>query len=115
MNKIAFRLILTAVVIVIAASALFVAVGLMKKPGSRVVILSDGEVIETIDLSSSPDREFVIETELRSNTIRIKDGRISVIDADCPDRTCVSMGELSSELTPIVCLPHRLIIRFIGD
>lgn len=112
MNKGSFRLILAAVLTVLAASSVFIAVKLTKEPSGIVVISIDGEIIETIDLSGAPDREFEVKTELGSNTVRIKDGRISVVDADCPDRTCVRMGELVSELEPIVCLPHRLIIRF---
>ena len=45
----------------------------------------------------------------------IKDRQIRVKDADCPDKTCVGMGWLSSSSMPIVCLPHKLVIQFTDD
>lgn len=79
---------------------------------NTVQIISDGRVIESIDLSSSDDREIVVAYEGRTNTIEIKDGKIRVIDAECPDHTCMRMGALKSAALPIVCLPNRLVIAF---
>lgn len=79
---------------------------------STVDILSDGKKIESVALSSSPDRTITVEYEGRTNTIEIKDGRIRVIDADCPDHTCMRMGYLESAALPIVCLPNHLVITF---
>ncbi len=77
-----------------------------------VKITSDGKLVELIDLEKSADRIFTIENELGKNTIKIQDSKISIIESDCPDKICISMGELKSELIPIVCLPHKLIISF---
>lgn len=90
----------------------------MLRPSDKqmVEIVSDGQVLYTIDLSDTEDREIVIPysegTYKSSNTIQIKDGTIRVQDALCPDRTCVKMGKLTSESLPIVCLPNHLTIRF---
>lgn len=75
-------------------------------------IVVDGKVVEKIDLSSAEDRVFRIETDNGWNEITIKGGQISITDADCPDHTCVKTGILRSEYVPIVCLPHKLIIRY---
>ena len=45
------------------------------------------------------------------NRIEVEPGRLRVAAADCPDRICVSQGWLSDQSVPIVCLPHRLIIK----
>ena len=71
-----------------------------------VEIVRDGEVIEKLDLNSEKDRTFRIEDEKGWNEVTIKDGHISITDADCPDHTCVKTGELRSEYVPIVCLPQ---------
>ena len=87
-------------------------------PKSTVRILSHGEVIETVDLSAAEDRTFEIRTDEGVNTIEISDHRIRILSADCPDKTCVNMGWLSGSGTPIVCLPHHLVIEFtdsVGD
>lgn len=77
-----------------------------------VEIVADGEVVERIDLASAEDRVFRVESGGGWNEIAIRDGEISVTDADCPDKTCVKTGVLRSEYVPIVCLPHKLIIRY---
>lgn len=46
------------------------------------------------------------------NILEVKDGRISCIEANCPDLTCVHiapMGE-GTDGIPIACLPHGMII-----
>lgn len=54
---------------------------------------------------------MVIGDETGGNTLRIEPGRICVVRADCPDQTCVNMGWLSHGAMPVVCLPHRIVIR----
>lgn len=78
-----------------------------------VVIEQDKKIIEKIDLSDySEAKEIEISCADGTNTILIENGQIRIIDADCPDQTCVKMGVLRSSALPIVCLPHHLVIRF---
>ena len=91
------------------AGSLFV---ILKPHGQTVEIIQDGKTLYTINLDSSDDRTIVTEYQGSQNVIRIQNHQIYVEDADCPDRTCVSMGVLKSEASPIVCLPNRLMIRF---
>ena len=80
---------------------------------SRVVeIVQDGTVIKIIDLDRiTAEESFTVPApDGGSNTVTVQPGRICVSSADCPDKICVQRGWLS-EGTPIVCLPHRLIIR----
>lgn len=85
---------------------------LLSPPKKNVNIIQDGTVLYTIDLSKEKDRSFIVEYNGSSNTIEIKDGRIRVSDAECPDKTCVHTGWLSSSAMPIVCLPNHLIIEY---
>ena len=79
---------------------------------NTVRIVSDGEVLYSIDLSTADDRVIEIPYGEHSNTVEIKDHRIRMKDADCPDQTCVNTGWLTSSAMPIVCLPHHLVIEF---
>lgn len=84
-------------IIGIVAAAVFLAAGAAvfqsaAPSGQRVRIVSNGRLIETVDLSVSPDREITVENELGRNVISIEDHRIHVTDADCPDHTCVKSG-----------------------
>ena len=82
-------------------------------PSSQTVeIISGGEVLYTIDLSNTPDRIIRVEQGGGCNVIEITGGKIHVSEADCPDKTCVNMGFLQGG-APIVCLPNRLVIRYV--
>lgn len=82
---------------------------------NTVNITRDGRVLYSFDLSETEDREIVIPYGDSSNTVEIKDGKIRVKSAECPDKTCVNMGWLSSQGMPIVCLPNHLVIEFADD
>ena len=77
-----------------------------------VTIKQDGKTLMTLRLSEEKDRTFVLPYGNSSNTIEIEDGRIRVKEAQCPDKTCVHTGWLSSSAMPIVCLPNHLVISF---
>ena len=79
---------------------------------NKVLIRRDGEVLYSLDLSKEKNRTFVIRYGGSSNTIEIRDGRIRVLEAECPDKVCVRTGWLSSSAIPIVCLPNHLEISF---
>ena len=79
---------------------------------SFVRVLSDGKTVYSGDLSLASDTVFDVEYQGHVNTVEIKDHRIRVLSADCPDKTCVNMGWLKSSAMPIVCLPHKLVIEF---
>lgn len=103
-------------IIIIAAIFLIGIVGsaivLTAPKKSTARIISDGQIVETIDLDAAEDRTFDVSYGGHVNTVEIKDHRIRIKDADCPDKTCVNMGWLKSSSAPIVCLPHRLVIEF---
>ena len=85
---------------------------MLRRPDTREVeIVRDQEVLYRIDLNEAEDQTIVIGYEGRSNTVEIKDHRIRVSEAECPDQTCVKMGWMDSS-APIVCLPNHLLIRF---
>ncbi len=106
----------------IAAAVIIFALGiagsifaLTSSSKNLVRISQGGKTLYTIDLSLAKDDKIEIKCSEGTNIIEIKDGKIRVSDADCPDKTCVKSGWLSSSAMPIVCLPHRLIIEFCSE
>ena len=80
---------------------------------ARAEIISQGEVIRTVDLLV--DQEFSVDTPAGGhNVITVKDGQIAVTEANCPDHYCMHRGFCSGG-TEIVCLPNKLVIRFLGE
>lgn len=78
----------------------------------RAEIISNGKTVATVALSM--DQSFTVTTPEGSNTITVKDGHIGVTQASCPDHHCMDRGMCSSG-AQIVCLPNRLVIRFLAD
>ena len=79
---------------------------------SRAKITSGGKLIRVVELSI--DQEFTVQTEDGYNLITVKDGKIAVTEASCPDHYCMARGFCNSG-TQIVCLPNRLVIEFLGE
>lgn len=103
-------IIIAALLIVSAALAVFVHFG--RAGGTVANIYKDGVCIRSIDLALVTEPyTFTVADALGENTIRVEPGRICVLEADCPDRVCVAAGWLEDSASPIVCLPHRLVIR----
>jgi len=75
-------------------------------------VWSDGKLIHTLDLNV--DRVVEVKTDSGSNRIEIRDGQIAVTDADCPDHYCMDRGFCSGGVQ-IVCLPNKLVIKFVGS
>ena len=104
--------------LIIICAAVFIAaavssVVMLNAPAGDIVkIKSNGELLYTIDLSNSPDRTIIVEYNGKENTLEIKDHKIRVLEADCPDKVCVNTGWLDSPAIPIICLPNKLIIEF---
>lgn len=99
-------------VLLIVSLALTVWIAGRKAPGMVACVYSDGALIRSVDLNTVTEPfEFSVSTERGENRIRVEPGRICVTDADCRDRICVHAGWLDGSASPIVCLPHRLVIR----
>lgn len=75
-------------------------------------ISSQGQVVKTVDLRI--DQSFTVSTATGSNTVTVRDGKIAVTEASCPDHYCMDRGYCSGG-AQIVCLPNRLVIRFLGE
>lgn len=109
--------IITIFIFIVAAIfliSLILSIFILQTSQSHMVeIVQDDTVLYTFDMDQARDQEFTVYYDRgSSNTICIQNGKIRVAEAECPDKTCVGMGELYSKSLPIVCLPNHLIIRF---
>ena len=109
----------TWILLFIALAALcVVAILLMNGGGDRAVaeIIRNGETVRTIDLSrvTAPETFTVEDGAGGYNVITVEPGRIRVEDANCPDRVCVHYGWLERSRIPILCIPHKLMIRIVS-
>lgn len=107
------KFLIIAVAVLFVGSIVWIIFSNRPTDNTFVEIVQNNNVIYSFDLSKEKNRTFKIESDDGGwNEIKIENGNISISDADCPDHTCVKTGVLRSETIPIVCLPHRLVIRF---
>ena len=84
-----------------------------KAASTHAQILSDGQILKTVDLRF--DQEFTVPSPNGGhNIVTVRQGAIAVTEATCPDHYCMTRGFCDNG-TDIVCLPNRLVIRFVGE
>ncbi len=70
-----------------------------------ITVEVDGEEVARYNLSQ--EGEYLLNGG--TNTLRIENGEAYLVDATCPDHSCVKSGKVTP-MNPIVCLPNKLII-----
>lgn len=84
---------------------------LTAKKGGTVEVYVDGKLTYSYAWTKPHLRGRLRQ---RQNVVEIKDGKVSVIDADCNNRACVKSNAISKKGEQIVCLPHKLIVVIKG-
>ncbi len=78
---------------------------------TQVVIKHRGVTIKTYPLTSQLDETFLFVSGDETNTIVIKNGIVTVNEANCKDQICVKTRSISLPGEIIVCLPHQLTVE----
>ena len=89
------------------------AAALMPRSGSAVGVWQKGELVYTLDPARFGD--YTLHYEAGETVIRVDAAGIYVASADCRNQNCVRHGPLKSGGTPIVCLPERIVVRWMED
>jgi len=96
----------------------FVTTFIFKKDRNNISVFVNGEQITQIDGHridlNIPGTYTIGDTNGEYNIIEIKDHKVRCIDANCPDKICVSHGYLNPDIDNdmIVCAPHKLTIQY---
>ncbi len=72
--------------------------------GSNIYVYKDNVLIGIYP--ATQERKLRIDEH---NSLQIKDGKVRMLSADCPDKRCVKQGWTSA--LPIICLPNHLVIE----
>lgn len=81
---------------------------------TATVVIRDGEQ-NVYELPLSQDTTKTVTTDLGTNLIEIKDGRVRVEEANCPNQDCVHQGWVDAAGEQIVCLPHKLTVDIVDE
>lgn len=108
-KKADFVLMIALIVVGIASSA---AVSLSSSLGDKVVIEVKSSIYGTYSLGE--DRTIKIKSGDSTNTVRIKNGKVSMIESSCKNQICVHHSPIDKTGQSIICLPNRVVVRIEG-
>ena len=109
-KKLIADIILIASVLVVGLSV-FLIVNSTREEGNFVRVSIDGR--QVAEYSLSVDGKYSLNGG--TNVLVIKNGRVYMKYADCPDGLCVNQGEVYNVGQKIVCLPNRVMVEVVGE
>lgn len=116
MNKVKLIFISIVLVLTFVCSIFLYCINMHSSKGVQAAVYVAGEIYSVIDLSEDGlYKKYTIETEFGNNVIYVSEDGICVIEADCPDKTCINTGYSDNPAKPIICMPHRLEIVISGE
>jgi len=83
------------------------------KTNYEVKITQNTNVIRLLPLNQ--DYEEKISDGDAYNVVQIKDGKVSVTEANCANQICVRSQAISQPGETIACLPHKLLIEIVQE
>ena len=113
MNK-ATKAILAVLVLAVLASGAWIFFGKSSADNPRVVIEVDGEVYASYDMDEVKGIIPISTPNGGENRLWVQEDLVFMDEANCPDQTCVKQGVIKDSTVPIVCLPHKVIVRIEG-
>ena len=83
------------------------------KQGSIARVYQDNQLVKEVNLAKLTGEEtFRVEgADGDYNVIVFSPDGVQCSEANCPDQICVKMGIVDSDLLPITCLPHKVMIQ----
>lgn len=90
-----------------------------KKPssvGPVAAVYWNGKLADAVDLSKVEESfTRIYETpDGKKNVVEFAHGQARMLEASCPDQTCVKMGWQDGSFgIPIACIPHSVVIQFL--
>jgi hypothetical protein len=73
----------------------------------------DGKPYNRLSLNSRNDK-IKVQSSYGTNLIEIKDGKVHIEEANCPDKICVKDGFISKPGQILVCLPNKVVLQIVG-
>jgi hypothetical protein len=99
-------IILIVALLILGMAGFFFYLMRVQQPGSVVIITVDSKEYGRYDLKK--DQMIPIND---MNTVEIKDGKVRMIEADCPDKICVNHRVVEYNGESIVCLPNKVLVE----
>lgn len=96
--------------VLLAAAVLWMGIRLTHREDTGSILITvDGEEYGTWPLSENQ----IIKIN-DTNVCEIEDGKVRMVEAECPDHLCIKQGAIGANGGLIVCLPNRVVIQGIA-
>lgn len=82
---------------------------------TTAIIVSDDKVVSEYRIDASYEKIVEVDEDGHLNILEMKDGKIKMISADCPDQICVHSRPISKNGEMIVCLPNKVYVKIEGS
>ncbi len=101
------------IAVLLALAVIFLNPFWEREAGVMFTITAEGS--QTAKYPLHEDARFTVTSCGVSLQIEVKDGRVAVVDADCPDGICVSTGWIDRAGEAIVCIPAKAVITIVAN
>jgi hypothetical protein len=81
----------------------------------EVLVKHNGVIIKSFKLTEKTNEEFLYDEDGEINRIVIKDGVVSISEANCRDQICVKTQAITQNGGIIVCLPHKVTVEIFSE
>ena len=82
---------------------------------ATIEIKAHGKLLHSIAPRTGDHQTIHLGEEGRHNVVEIRDGRVRMLEANCPDQLCVRSGWVSQPPRQIVCLPHAILVDVVSQ
>ena len=113
LNK-AAKWLVAALGLALLGSGAWIMVGQKAAGDPHVVIEVDGEIYADYDMDEVKGIIPISTPNGGENRVWVQEDLVFMDSANCPDQTCVKQGVIKDGTVPIVCLPHKVIVRIEG-
>ena len=101
------------ILIILALSTVILLVTRSRKDqGAYVVVMVRNEEVARYSMAINGIYDIYDNNgnNAKINTIEIKDGRVRMLEASCPNHLCIRQGWIRFEGQSIVCLPNKVTV-----
>ncbi|MBC2575670.1 NusG domain II-containing protein [Peptostreptococcus canis] len=106
-------IILIAVILAIIAQVFLLNKYINSGKSNKVEIYVNKRLYKEVPIDKT--QTIRIEEKESINIVKIHDNGVEMTSANCPDLVCVKTGFIKNPGESIVCLPHRISIKIVGE
>ncbi|MDD7183454.1 NusG domain II-containing protein [Peptostreptococcus anaerobius] len=100
------------VVAIAIISSILVNRSLNSSPASTVQIYVGDKLYKELPINK--DTTITLDNSGK-NIIKVHNNGVEMIEANCPDQVCIKTGFISKPGQSIVCLPHKVNVKIVGE